>query len=140
MMNLIDDCENKCEMSEMESKIFTSCILHELKNEDVPDKLKTHPCYLKFESLLEKHNVPCGQWPIMFITFITQHPAKLTMFAYAFYLISKKVGREVQMQDFSDFFPMGFPSEFEYRMVWESQKDPDCQNSNFLDTEGAWQL
>ena len=140
MMNLLEDCENRTEMTEVESQIFMQCVLRELQGEDVSPDLKNHPCFTGFENLLKERNINCGQWPIMFITFLVQHPAKLMMFAYALYLISKKLDGEIQMQQIVDAFPYGYPSEEEYKMVWESQKDPSCPNSNYLDTEGAWQL
>lgn len=75
-----------------------------------------------------------------FLTILAKgNPGNLVMWAWTCRAMFRKVGfRQLTINDFTNEFPMGIPSEEEISKVWEAQKTADFRNN--LDDARNWAL
>lgn len=65
------------------------------------------------------------------------NPGNIVMWAYTMHVIAKQnEGQMVTIEDFSNEFPMGVPSEEGLSSVWEAQKD--SKGRNLIDKKTNW--
>ena len=70
-----------------------------------------------------------------------QTPGQVVMWAYAFHLLHRQLGRTVGMVELAAAFPVGFPSDAGYSDVWVAQKGFTLGKGdvdNALDQEEPW--
>jgi hypothetical protein len=71
---------------------------------------------------------------------ISDRAGHAVMWAYTLNEIFVKTGQPVTMLSIVDHFPMGFPTEEEYRACWASQKEEGKPLGNAVDDFSTWSL
>lgn len=131
------------QMTMEESKIFLTAMMSPVLKSEFD---KAFSVELGFTGqILESRLSACSNVKItkglaLLLVFLSNgNPGNVVMWAYTMHVIAKqKVGcLPITISDFSEFFPMGVPSEEGLCTTWDAQKDPN-NGSNLIDDKANW--
>lgn len=124
------------QMTHSEAELFIAITMNQRsgKNKQVPAEVAEHISYKIIEQRAGYVGLKIDPWAIVWLMHLSKSPGECVMWVYA--LRCRK--QEVKFEDFTDWFPFGFPTDAALRDCWEAQKgsfndDSGIRSDNRLD-------
>lgn len=140
------DAEANEPMSEDLSKLFVTATLNELNGDDrmfTSEAASTagfiaQIIHRRLEVMSPGTKISLGTGLIAaFNSF--NNPGRAVLWAYTLHRMFKDSDRTaIMIQDVANAFPMGFPDEYSFLMLWDSQKTTHDASDNLLDLPSTW--
>ncbi len=129
-------------LTEEATRLYLSCVMGDAQHGDdaIPEDYDGSQAHNIVQKRLDAAGADVSRWVVSFVATMCQSPGDCVLWAHALKTLGNKVGR-VDMQELTNAFPMGFPSESERRSCWDSQKGYNLgleKVDNYLDTKEAW--
>lgn len=84
-------------------------------------------------------NMLASKFVVIWLTMLCRTPGDAVMWAWALYQTTKKNGAPSMADIYTEYMPMGIPTDDEMHRIWDSQKwRPERGSDNWLDSSEAW--
>lgn len=124
------------QMTHSEAELFIAIMMNQRSGQhtQVPDEVAGHISYKIIEQRAGHVGLKIDPWAIVWLMHLSKSPGECVMWVYA--LRCRK--KEVKFEDFTDWFPLGFPTDDAMRDCWMAQKgsfsdDSGIRSGNRLD-------
>lgn len=129
-------------MTKEQAKIFLECVMSELMIENELNESNHKQLGLTgeiFYQRLQFQKVKISLQATIFLVLMAEgNPGKIVMWAYTITRMFQKYKRYITLNELSDSFPMGFPSEEEQGEIWDDQKRKIAPYGNMIDDPNNW--